>query len=70
MKKNQTEALANWLNKKYKTYTPEEILAAGGADKFAQLINQEPEKIADKLPKTGLSEEEFLDIINILEKTK
>jgi hypothetical protein len=58
------------VSRKIKTYKPEEIKAAGGADKFGILIGQNPKKAFQNLMSIALTEEEYLSAVQILQESK
>lgn len=58
------------LSRKIKTYKPEEIKAAGGADKFGELIGQNPKRAFQNLMSIALTDEEYLSALKILEESK
>jgi hypothetical protein len=58
------------LSRKIKTYKPEEIKAAGGADKFGELIGQNPKRAFKNLMLIALTNEEYSSAIQILNESK
>jgi hypothetical protein len=58
------------VSRKIKTYKPEEIKAAGGADKFGILTGQNPKKAMQNLMSIALTEEEYLSALQILQESK
>jgi hypothetical protein len=58
------------ISRKIKTFKPEEIKAAGGADIFGQLTGQNPKKALRNLMSIALTEEQYLSAIQIVAASK
>lgn len=73
MKENTPELayLKTWMKKKYKTYSPEEILAAGGAEAFAKKTkNLYPKNPFENLSGESITDDELFAALKNLDETK
>lgn len=57
--------------RKFQVYSPEEIIAAGGAEKFARYVGHDPRKVHETpLPGEPLSEREHEEALHYLTERK
>lgn len=57
--------------RKFRVYSPEDIIAAGGAEKFARRVGHDPRKVQETpLPGQPLSEREHKEALQYLAERK
>ncbi len=57
--------------RKFRVYSPEEIMAAGGAEQFARRTGHDPRKVQETpLPGEPLSEQEHAEALRYLSERK
>jgi hypothetical protein len=63
-----------WMQRRYKTYSVEKIIALGGTDEFAHKIGHNPDKLAEILNNqpsdSSLTAEELETALRMLQETK